>query len=551
MALVIKDRVKQTSTTSGTGVITLAGTVTGFQTFAIIGNGNSTYYCIADQNGPNWEVGIGIYISGTLSRDTILANSDGTTTPVTFTSTIKDVFCTYPSEKAMLGDISALTSTGTGNIVLSNSPTLSGNISANVNLRSDTLNNLLPLAGGTSEIGYATDVDMLVRFNGTAGQAQVLGAYGNGGTLNFEINEASYAANTAANPIDCRYISCLNLSFDPLMVTTVANLFIKLPISALIPTLDVNYGNEANFVVYSQGYNAITVSYQAEDIALGSNTYKALANDPQITNVVGFYTGSGTDLPYAVTIRFRQAAATTHGWTRLPLPSEGTYLKNPITGYVGQVVNGQSISTALTSGTIANVGYLVLQPGTWLVYSTITWTLGVGTVASELIYSGSNLVATTISTSEALVRTEINGSLGTVLSYAASPFQYPTSSTSQRVAASVTINNTSGEFSCNPLISAAYTALVRIQGTLTGTGSITGYTGTPKLYRMSTVTGNIGAATGFTLTELDGTALVTTAGTVTGLTIIVISQIIFGNTRATFSVGSVTGSVILKAVRIA
>ncbi|MBG38818.1 MAG: hypothetical protein CL857_02755, partial [Cryomorphaceae bacterium] len=75
MALVIKDRVKETSTTTGTGTYTLAGAITGFEAFSEIGNGNTTYYGCSD--GTDFEVGIGTYtLSGTtLTRTTILESS--------------------------------------------------------------------------------------------------------------------------------------------------------------------------------------------------------------------------------------------------------------------------------------------------------------------------------------------------------------------------------------------------------------------------------------------------------------------------------------------
>ena len=98
MALVLADRVRETTTTTGTGTVTLAGAVTGFQSFAVVGNGNTTYYTIADQTGSNWEVGIGTYTASgtTLSRDTVLASSNSGSL-VTFTSGTKDVFVTFPS----------------------------------------------------------------------------------------------------------------------------------------------------------------------------------------------------------------------------------------------------------------------------------------------------------------------------------------------------------------------------------------------------------------------------------------------------------------------
>jgi hypothetical protein len=106
MALVIKDRVRESASAPGTGVVTLLGAVTGFQTFAAIGNANTTYYCIADQNGTRWEVGIGTYTSSgtTLTRDTVLSNSAGNTSFINFNSGTQDVFCTYPSERAVYLD---------------------------------------------------------------------------------------------------------------------------------------------------------------------------------------------------------------------------------------------------------------------------------------------------------------------------------------------------------------------------------------------------------------------------------------------------------------
>jgi len=107
MALVLKDRVKETSTTAGTGTLTLAGAVSGFQSFAAVGNGNTTYYAIADSITGDWEVGIGTYTSSgtTLSRTTVLSSSSGGSL-VTFAANAKDVFCTYPSEKAVYLDAS-------------------------------------------------------------------------------------------------------------------------------------------------------------------------------------------------------------------------------------------------------------------------------------------------------------------------------------------------------------------------------------------------------------------------------------------------------------
>jgi hypothetical protein len=107
MALVVKDRVNETSTTTGTGTFTLAGAVTGFQSFSAIGNGNTTYYTIVLQGGTEWEVGLGTYTSSgtTLSRATVLSSSNSGSL-VNFSAGTKNVFCDYPAGKTAIQDAS-------------------------------------------------------------------------------------------------------------------------------------------------------------------------------------------------------------------------------------------------------------------------------------------------------------------------------------------------------------------------------------------------------------------------------------------------------------
>ena len=109
MALVINDRVKETSTTQGTGDITLAGAATGFITFnSGIGTSNTTYYAIFEQGTANFEVGLGtLSASTTLQRDTVLSNSAGNTSKINFNSggsSTLDVFCTMPASKSVYLD---------------------------------------------------------------------------------------------------------------------------------------------------------------------------------------------------------------------------------------------------------------------------------------------------------------------------------------------------------------------------------------------------------------------------------------------------------------
>ena len=105
MALVLADRVKETTTTTGTGTYTLAGAVTGFESFGSIGNTNTTYYCCTD--GTDFEVGIGTYASSgtTLARTTILQSSNSDNA-VNWTSGTRTIFCTIPAEKLVFEDAS-------------------------------------------------------------------------------------------------------------------------------------------------------------------------------------------------------------------------------------------------------------------------------------------------------------------------------------------------------------------------------------------------------------------------------------------------------------
>jgi hypothetical protein len=117
MALVVNDRVKETSTTTGTGTFTLAGAVTGFETFSsAIGNTNTTYYAIVNTTNSEFEVGLGTVGAGTLARTTIISSSNSDSA-VDFAAGTKNVFCTLPASKSVILDSS-------GNIVANNGSNL-------------------------------------------------------------------------------------------------------------------------------------------------------------------------------------------------------------------------------------------------------------------------------------------------------------------------------------------------------------------------------------------------------------------------------------------
>lgn len=128
MALVLADRVLETSTTSGSGTISLAGASVGYQGFSTgVGDGNQTYYTIALEGGAEWEVGIGTYTSvgDTLSRDTVLASSDSGN-KVTFSAGTKQVFVTYPAGKSVFFTQSGTISANSGTITDVATPVVAG-----------------------------------------------------------------------------------------------------------------------------------------------------------------------------------------------------------------------------------------------------------------------------------------------------------------------------------------------------------------------------------------------------------------------------------------
>jgi trimeric autotransporter adhesin len=155
MALVLKDRVKETTTTTGTGALTLLGASTGYQSFAAIGNGNTCYYAISSTGGSEWEVGIGTYTASgtTLSRDTILESSSGGGA-ISLSAGTKDVYVVYPAEKGVWLDAS-------GNVVQSQFTSMNVTGTATINvatLTSGTVATTPSVATSIANKQYVDDV---------------------------------------------------------------------------------------------------------------------------------------------------------------------------------------------------------------------------------------------------------------------------------------------------------------------------------------------------------------------------------------------------------
>ena len=197
MALVLKDRVKETTTTTSTGTYTLAGAVTGYQAFSVVGDGNTTYYTVTD--GTNWEVGIGTYtLSGTtLSRDTILASSNSGNA-VSWGAGSKDVFLTYPAERSVYIDGS--------DIVPATTASYAGNVTT-IQLRSSSTPGAIPSALSLSSGELVVNTaDGKLYFKDSGGAVQVLAQINQATTngvetlTNKRITQRCNAQTTTASP---------------------------------------------------------------------------------------------------------------------------------------------------------------------------------------------------------------------------------------------------------------------------------------------------------------------------------------------------------------
>ena len=163
MALTINDRVKETSSTTGTGALTFSGAVSGFETFSAgIGNSNTTYYAVVNTDTPTeWEVGLGTLAgdSSTIARTTVISSSNSDSA-VNFGSGTKEIFCTLPASKAVIKDASGnVTPSGviTGTTVEATGDTAASDNAAMGYTSAEGL--ILTGQGSTSDVTIKNDAD--------------------------------------------------------------------------------------------------------------------------------------------------------------------------------------------------------------------------------------------------------------------------------------------------------------------------------------------------------------------------------------------------------
>jgi hypothetical protein len=271
MALVINDRVKETTTTTGTGAVSLAGAVTGFETFAAgVGNSNTTYYCIAHQDQAEFEVGLGTLDgdSSNLTRTTVISSSNSDSA-VNFSSGTKDVFCTVPASKLIFEDASNDVTIGR-NLTVTGDLTITGDdITMNTNTSGAAL-----IGDGTNFNPVAISGDITIGTTGTA-------AIGSGVIVNADINSSAAIAmsKTAFTAGDGVSLSTNTLSVDAAQTTITSLLATDIKIGEDNETkIDFETADEIHF--YAANAEQVFVSdgvfgpQTDSDVDLGTNSVR-------------------------------------------------------------------------------------------------------------------------------------------------------------------------------------------------------------------------------------------------------------------------------------
>jgi len=257
---IVADRVRESTSTTGTGTLTLDGAPTGFRSFTgAFGNGVSVYYAIV--GGAEWEIGIGTTGAGTLARDTVLASSAGGTTPVSFSAGVKDVFNTAPAAGLVL--VGQLASTNTPSTVVLRDA--SGNFSAGT-ITASLTGSISGNAATATALQTPRNING-VSFNGTADITVPAAA----GTLTGNTLAAGVTASSLTSVGTLSSLTVTgNLTVDTntLFVNAVNN---RVGIGSASPGYDLDIERTVNGPVYARVRNNDTSSAAFTGLVLNSS----------------------------------------------------------------------------------------------------------------------------------------------------------------------------------------------------------------------------------------------------------------------------------------
>ncbi len=285
MALVIKDRVKETTTTTGTGAIALGGAATNFVTFSsVLSNADTTYYAIVDTSNSAFEVGLGTYASSgnTLTRTTVLASSNSGSA-VNLQAGTKSIFCAFPADKAVVEDADGVVSIE--NLQFDTNAIKSTNTNGNIQL--------FPNGTGFTEL-YGNTNAGAVRFNCESNSHGVTlkgPPHSAGATYTLELPNATGSARQILNTNGSGKLAFTNSLPDPLLksanYTAVAGDFVVATAGSITITLPAS-PSAGNAVTIKDGTGAaatttFTVARNGSNIASSASDLTFDKNFAEIT----------------------------------------------------------------------------------------------------------------------------------------------------------------------------------------------------------------------------------------------------------------------------
>ena len=420
MALVLADRVKETTTTTGTGTVTLLGAFTGYQSFAAVGNGNTTYYTITHQTLSEWEVGIGTYtaVGTTLSRTTVLSSSNANAA-VTFSAGTKDVFVTQPSSRAVYADGTTLTATNSSVL-----PVASGG----TGLSSTPANGALDIGNGTGFTRATLTAGSNITITNSAGGISIAST-NPGGTVTSVTGTAPVVSSGGTTPAIS--MAAATTSVNGYLTSTDWTTFNNkgsgsvTSVAATVPSLLSITGSP----ITTSGTLAISYSGTALPVANGGTGLTA-----GTSGGVLYYSAAGTLASSAVLAASSLVVGGGAGIAPATTTT-GTGVVTALgvnTGTAGAfVVNGGVLGTP-SSGTLTNCTFPTLNQNTTGTASNVTGTVAVANGGTGLttaptngqidIGNGTNFTRTTLTAGSNITITNgagsisIAGNAGTVTS---------------------------------------------------------------------------------------------------------------------------------------
>jgi hypothetical protein len=318
MALVVADRVLETTNTTGTGTLTLAGAVAGYQSFSVIGNGNTTYYTIV--SGTAWETGIGTYTSvgTTLARTTILASSNAGAAITVAAGA--NVYCDYVASRAVYRDASNILTLPAGTTTV---PPL--DFTAGTNLTT-------PIAGAMEYDGKVAYFTPQGTQRGVIPGAQFY-------ALNAGLTGLSATGNQSMFGVGCTLSSSTIYRFEILWMPSKSA-------GTTSHTISIGFGGTAtvNWIAWDANWN-------------GATTYN-------VSNSGGYYTGGTQTTPFAITNARTSAsdASVFHINGNVSINAGGTFIPQyalsaaPGGAYTGSAGSYILIYPIGTAGSNVNVG---------------------------------------------------------------------------------------------------------------------------------------------------------------------------------------------------